>query len=122
MAGVDFWERRNIIASIAAGVVFFTGWWIIIDAAVIYPLEADFHRGCGVIYISKGQVRGDIWGEFVLPHRPVVYHDIAIFSPKYFHFLYRSNMHGSQKWHRLPAVCRAMLGNLGLQYSINNLS
>uniref|UniRef100_A0A8C7YCM8 Transmembrane protein 50A n=1 Tax=Oryzias sinensis TaxID=183150 RepID=A0A8C7YCM8_9TELE len=50
-----FWERRNIIASIAAGVVFFTGWWIIIDAAVIYPLEADFHRGCGVIYSCMGQ-------------------------------------------------------------------
>lgn len=31
---------------------FFTGWWIIIDAAVKYPDEADFHHAfhtCGVI-------------------------------------------------------------------------
>lgn len=31
---------------------FFTGWWIIIDAAVKYPQEADFHHAyhtCGVI-------------------------------------------------------------------------
>lgn len=31
---------------------FFTGWWIIIDAAVKYPVEGDFHHAyhtCGVI-------------------------------------------------------------------------
>ncbi|CAG5866171.1 unnamed protein product [Menidia menidia] len=49
---VDWGERRNTIASIAAGVLFFTGWWIIIDAAVKYPSEGDFHHAyhtCGVI-------------------------------------------------------------------------
>jgi hypothetical protein len=31
---------------------FFTGWWIIIDAAVMYPSMADFnhsYHACGVI-------------------------------------------------------------------------
>ena len=31
---------------------FFTGWWIIIDAAVKYPAEGEFHHAyhtCGVI-------------------------------------------------------------------------
>lgn len=31
---------------------FFTGWWIIIDAAVKYPAEDEFHHAyhtCGVI-------------------------------------------------------------------------
>uniref|UniRef100_A0A3P9I6H5 Uncharacterized protein n=1 Tax=Oryzias latipes TaxID=8090 RepID=A0A3P9I6H5_ORYLA len=62
MAG---WEKRNIIASIAAGVLFFTGWWIIIDAAVIYPLELATVAFLRKNPVSKGQVRGDIWGEFV---------------------------------------------------------
>ena len=29
--------RRNIIASVAAGTIFSIGWWIVIDAAAIYP-------------------------------------------------------------------------------------
>uniref|UniRef100_A0A4W5MQ67 Transmembrane protein 50A n=1 Tax=Hucho hucho TaxID=62062 RepID=A0A4W5MQ67_9TELE len=72
---VDWGERRNTIASIAAGVLFFTGWWIIIDAAVNYPGEATFHHAyhaCGVIAtvaflminaVSNGQVRGDSYSE-----------------------------------------------------------
>uniref|UniRef100_A0AAQ5ZL00 Transmembrane protein 50A n=1 Tax=Amphiprion ocellaris TaxID=80972 RepID=A0AAQ5ZL00_AMPOC len=72
---VDWGERRNTIASIAAGVLFFTGWWIIIDAAVKYPEEGDFHHAyhtCGVIAtvaflminaVSNGQVRGDSYSE-----------------------------------------------------------
>lgn len=72
---VDWGERRNAIASVAAGVLFFTGWWIIIDAAVKYPDEADFHHAyhtCGVIAtvaflminaVSNGQVRGDSYSE-----------------------------------------------------------
>uniref|UniRef100_A0A2K5KVP7 Transmembrane protein 50A n=1 Tax=Cercocebus atys TaxID=9531 RepID=A0A2K5KVP7_CERAT len=49
---IDWGEKRNTIASIAAGVLFFTGWWIIIDAAVIYPTMKDFnhsYHACGVI-------------------------------------------------------------------------
>uniref|UniRef100_A0AAY5L0W0 Transmembrane protein 50A n=1 Tax=Esox lucius TaxID=8010 RepID=A0AAY5L0W0_ESOLU len=72
---VDWGERRNTIASVAAGVLFFTGWWIIIDAAVKYPDEAIFHHAyhtCGVIAtlaflminaVSNGQVRGDSYSE-----------------------------------------------------------
>uniref|UniRef100_A0A671WE87 Transmembrane protein 50A n=1 Tax=Sparus aurata TaxID=8175 RepID=A0A671WE87_SPAAU len=72
---VDWGERRNTIASIAAGVLFFTGWWIIIDAAVKYPDEGTFHHAyhtCGVIAtvaflminaVSNGQVRGDSYSE-----------------------------------------------------------
>ncbi|KAM9736232.1 transmembrane protein 50A isoform 1-T1 [Dama dama] len=49
---IDWGEKRNTIASIAAGVLFFTGWWIIIDAAVIYPRMDEFnhsYHACGVI-------------------------------------------------------------------------
>uniref|UniRef100_G1SG70 Transmembrane protein 50A n=1 Tax=Oryctolagus cuniculus TaxID=9986 RepID=G1SG70_RABIT len=72
---VDWGEKRNTIASVAAGVLFFTGWWIIIDAAVIYPTMEDFnhsYHACGVIAtiaflminaVSNGQVRGDSYSE-----------------------------------------------------------
>ncbi|KAK2897066.1 hypothetical protein Q8A67_011554 [Cirrhinus molitorella] len=72
---VDWGEKRNTIASIAAGVLFFTGWWIIIDAAIMYPKEEQFHHAyhtCGVIAtiaflminaVSNGQVRGDSYSE-----------------------------------------------------------
>ncbi|XP_055025296.1 transmembrane protein 50A [Paramisgurnus dabryanus] len=72
---VDWGEKRNTIASIAAGVLFFTGWWIIIDAAIMYPKEEEFHHAyhtCGVIAtiaflminaVSNGQVRGDSYSE-----------------------------------------------------------
>ncbi|NXB69753.1 TM50A protein, partial [Donacobius atricapilla] len=72
---VDWGEKRNTIASVAAGVLFFTGWWIIIDAAVKYPQVEDFnhsYHACGVIAtiaflminaVSNGQVRGDSYSE-----------------------------------------------------------
>ncbi|KAM9213930.1 transmembrane protein 50A isoform 2-T3 [Leptosomus discolor] len=72
---VDWGEKRNTIASVAAGVLFFTGWWIIIDAAVKYPKVEDFnhsYHACGVIAtiaflminaVSNGQVRGDSYSE-----------------------------------------------------------
>ncbi|MEE6484922.1 hypothetical protein FKM82_014104 [Ascaphus truei] len=72
---IDWGEKRNTIASVAAGVLFFTGWWIIIDAAVKYPsgesLNHSYHA-CGVIAtvaflminaVSNGQVRGDGYSE-----------------------------------------------------------
>lgn len=72
---IDWGERRNTIASIASGVLFFTGWWIMIDAAVTYPTQEEmshaFHT-CGVFStiaffminaVSNGQVRGDTYGE-----------------------------------------------------------
>uniref|UniRef100_A0A3B3S2Y9 Transmembrane protein 50A n=1 Tax=Paramormyrops kingsleyae TaxID=1676925 RepID=A0A3B3S2Y9_9TELE len=72
---VDWAEKRNTVASIAAGILFFTGWWIIIDAAVMYPSNTLFNHTyhvCGVIAtvaflminaVSNGQVRGDSYSE-----------------------------------------------------------
>nr|KAF6476595.1 transmembrane protein 50B [Rousettus aegyptiacus] len=68
---IDWSERRNTVASVVAGILFFTGWWIMIDAAVVYPkpeqLNHAFHT-CGVFStlaffminaVSNAQVRGD---------------------------------------------------------------
>ncbi|XP_036870697.2 transmembrane protein 50B isoform X1 [Manis javanica] len=68
---IDWSERRNAVASVVAGILFFTGWWIMIDAAVVYPkpeqLNHAFHT-CGVFStlaffminaVSNAQVRGD---------------------------------------------------------------
>ncbi|XP_072035327.1 transmembrane protein 50A-like [Amphiura filiformis] len=64
-------EKRNAVASIAAGVLFFAGWWIMIDAAAVYPHQKDLlhaYHTCGVVStlaffmvnaVSAGQVRGD---------------------------------------------------------------
>uniref|UniRef100_A0A8D0GH67 Transmembrane protein 50A n=1 Tax=Sphenodon punctatus TaxID=8508 RepID=A0A8D0GH67_SPHPU len=72
---VDWGEKQNTIPSVAAGVLFFTGWWIIIDAAVKYPNMEEFshsYHACGVIAtiaflminaVSSGQVRGDSYSE-----------------------------------------------------------
>ncbi|KAK7797712.1 hypothetical protein U0070_000339 [Myodes glareolus] len=72
---MDWGEKRNTIASVAAGILFFTGWWIIIDAAVMYPTMEEFnhsYHACGVIAtiaflminaVSNGQVRGDSYSE-----------------------------------------------------------
>ena len=72
---IDWSERRNAIASIVAGVLFFTGWWIMIDAAVVYPkpeqMNHAFHT-CGVFStlaffminaVSNAQVRGDSYSD-----------------------------------------------------------
>ncbi|XP_043916026.1 transmembrane protein 50A isoform X2 [Protopterus annectens] len=71
----DWGEKRNTIASVAAGVLFFTGWWIIIDAAVKYPGQDQFnhsYHACGVVAtvaflminaVSNGQVRGESYSE-----------------------------------------------------------
>ncbi|XP_077976867.1 transmembrane protein 50A-like [Glandiceps talaboti] len=67
-------EKRNVIASVAAGILFFAGWWIIIDAAATVPSNDDFkhaYHTCGVVStlaffminaISNAQVRGDTMG------------------------------------------------------------
>ncbi|XP_062861711.1 transmembrane protein 50B-like [Trichomycterus rosablanca] len=68
-------DRRNTVASIVAGILFFTGWWIIIDAAVCYPSSTDLNHAfhtCGVFStlaffminaVSNAQVQGDVYGE-----------------------------------------------------------
>uniref|UniRef100_A0A3Q1HPZ2 Transmembrane protein 50B n=1 Tax=Anabas testudineus TaxID=64144 RepID=A0A3Q1HPZ2_ANATE len=72
---IDWGERRNTLASIVAGILFFTGWWIMIDAAVAYPTQEQMNHAfhtCGVFStiaffminaVSNGQVRGDTYGE-----------------------------------------------------------
>ncbi|XP_033099178.1 transmembrane protein 50A-like isoform X1 [Anneissia japonica] len=64
-------EKRNAVASVVAGIFFFVGWWVIIDAAVIYPKQdqmAHAYHTVGVFStvsffmvnaVSSGQIRGD---------------------------------------------------------------
>ncbi|KAG9508767.1 Transmembrane protein 50A [Fragariocoptes setiger] len=70
---MDMNEKRNIFAAMAAGVLFFTGWWIIIDVAARYGSE-QFHWAYhlfGVFgtvsfiivnSISNSQLRDDSFG------------------------------------------------------------
>ncbi|XP_018331681.1 transmembrane protein 50B [Agrilus planipennis] len=61
--------RRNSTVSILSGLLFFMGWWMIIDAASVYPgtVAAGYHM-CGVVgtlslvmvnSVTNAQVRGD---------------------------------------------------------------
>lgn len=68
---IELGEKRNLVASVVSGVLFFSGWWIVIDAAVMHPSQAEFHHAChtcGAIAtvafflinsVSNGQIRGD---------------------------------------------------------------
>lgn len=68
-------ERRNMISSVIAGFLFFTGWWLIIDVAAQGPSSAEFpvsYYVCGVMgslglfminSVSNGQLRGDAFTE-----------------------------------------------------------
>jgi len=45
-------EKRNAIASISAGFLFFLGWWLVIGASAAYPSNDEMHHAlhtCGVI-------------------------------------------------------------------------
>lgn len=67
-------ERRNTIASVVAGVLFFVGWWFVIDAAAGFPSNDQFPKAfhvCGVVgtialfminSVSNGQVQGESYG------------------------------------------------------------
>ncbi|CDW52378.1 transmembrane protein 50A [Trichuris trichiura] len=79
----DFREKRNSIASIASGILFFIGWWIIIDVAAAYPSntpEGFLHAyyTCGVLStismimlssVSNSQVLGEAMSESFLGTR-----------------------------------------------------
>lgn len=70
---IDVGEKRNLIASVISGSMFFIGWWVVIDASAAYPGMAEFHKAChvcGVVgtfalfminSVSNGQVRGDAY-------------------------------------------------------------
>merc|ERR1711879_472928 len=64
-------DRRNLVASVASGILFFVGWWLAIDAAACYTDKTDlkdvFHI-CGVFgtvsmlmvnAVSNRQLRGE---------------------------------------------------------------
>lgn len=72
----DSWEaveKRNFAASVVSGLLFFSGWWIMIAAASVYPNTEDLNHAfhtCGVIAtiamfmvntISNSQLRGDTY-------------------------------------------------------------
>ncbi|GLV39694.1 uncharacterized protein CBL_08240 [Carabus blaptoides fortunei] len=64
-------DKRNAVASIVAGILFFIGWWFIIDAASVYPqLMNGAYHVCGIFgtislvmvnSVSNAQVRGDAY-------------------------------------------------------------
>ncbi|XP_059177009.1 transmembrane protein 50B-like [Physella acuta] len=66
---IELGERRNLVVSIISGIMFFSGWWFFIDAAV--PTENKFNFAYltpGIILtlaffminsVSNGQIRGE---------------------------------------------------------------
>jgi len=70
---LELGEKRNLVVSIISGVLFFTGWWIMIDAAALYPDSGDFnhaYQAPGAVLtvafflinsVSNGQIRGDAY-------------------------------------------------------------
>lgn len=62
-------EKRNALASMLAGTLFFLGWWILIDAHAKYPAEMlSAYHACGIFgtislfivnSVSNAQIRGD---------------------------------------------------------------
>ncbi|KAF0294175.1 Transmembrane protein 50B [Amphibalanus amphitrite] len=78
---LELGERRNAVAAAVSGVLFFTGWWIMIDCAAIYPSMEEMHHAyhvCGVIgtisffminAVSNGHIRGDMYSTGCLGQR-----------------------------------------------------
>ncbi|XP_023943286.2 transmembrane protein 50A-like [Bicyclus anynana] len=64
-------EKRNIYASISSGLLFFAGWWFIIDTISVYPGELpNAAHVCGVMAtlsllminsVSNAEVRGETY-------------------------------------------------------------
>ncbi|XP_059162514.1 transmembrane protein 50B-like [Physella acuta] len=66
---IEFGERRNLVVSIISGIMFFSGWWFFIDAAV--PTENKFNFAYltpdiiltlaffMINSVSNGQIRGE---------------------------------------------------------------
>jgi len=80
---MEWRDKRNAVASILSGILFFSGWWIIIDVAAIYPSDTKdgflhAYYTCGVLStvsmfminaVSNSQVRGEAMTEGVLGTR-----------------------------------------------------
>ncbi|KAK2158740.1 hypothetical protein LSH36_164g00043 [Paralvinella palmiformis] len=68
-------ERRNAIATIISGGMFFIGWWLMIDALAVYQDHKQLHPAtivCGVVgtialfmvnSVSNAQIRGESYNE-----------------------------------------------------------
>ncbi|XP_026315608.1 transmembrane protein 50A [Hyposmocoma kahamanoa] len=63
-------EKRNIVSSIFAGILFFTGWWFIIDSSAVHGDLPKAAHVCGVFAtlslimvnsVSNAQVRGETY-------------------------------------------------------------
>ncbi|XP_046650441.1 transmembrane protein 50A-like [Daphnia pulicaria] len=75
MERVNLQEKRNTYASVSAGILFASGWWMIFDVAARYPAMEVFHHAyhvCGVVgtismiminMVSNGAIRGDSYSE-----------------------------------------------------------
>lgn len=72
-------EKRNVLASMLAGTLFFVGWWFIIDAHAKYPSEmSNAYHLCGVFgaislfminSVTNAQIRGDAYNDGYLGAR-----------------------------------------------------
>uniref|UniRef100_H2ZAZ0 Transmembrane protein 50B n=1 Tax=Ciona savignyi TaxID=51511 RepID=H2ZAZ0_CIOSA len=71
---IDLGDKRNAVAAVISGVLFYSGWWIIIDASVQYSAAEMPHavHACGAVAsfaffmvnaVSNGQVRGDNYSD-----------------------------------------------------------
>ncbi|KAM4746795.1 transmembrane protein 50A-like [Rhinophrynus dorsalis] len=72
---IEWCEKKNMVVSAVAGILFFTGWRIIINAAVKYSLTEELnhtYNACGGIatvaflmlnVVSNGQVCGDSYSK-----------------------------------------------------------
>jgi len=70
---LELGEKRNAVAAITAGAMFFIGWWIIIDISARYPSSSEFNHAyhvCGILgtislfminAVSNGHIRGDAY-------------------------------------------------------------
>uniref|UniRef100_A0A8C6Z2T6 Transmembrane protein 50B n=1 Tax=Nothoprocta perdicaria TaxID=30464 RepID=A0A8C6Z2T6_NOTPE len=96
---IDWSERRNTVASIVAGVLFFTGWWIMIDAAVVYPkpeqMNHAFHTCVCVsliydtyILAKKGLIKHIFLFYFILFYFILFYFILFYFILFYFILFY----------------------------------
>ncbi|CAL1544525.1 unnamed protein product [Lymnaea stagnalis] len=70
---IELGDKRNLVVSVLSGVMFFAGWWFVIDAAAMYPDGDKFNHAFqtpGVILtvaffminsVSNGQIRGEAY-------------------------------------------------------------
>jgi len=69
---LEIGEKRNTIASVVSGALFAAGWWVIINAAIVYdPTQLpNYVHACGSVAtvaffmvnaVANGQIRGDLY-------------------------------------------------------------